>query len=96
MSVRERFPLQHEDAKGMEIDIVAESDCGRVVLVEVKKKKVKTTLKDIEDFWEKVEAYKLLFPKRKVLSAYLSMGDFRGKQFGEAREIGMAIELLRY
>jgi hypothetical protein len=69
--VRERFLLQREDGKGMEIDIVAESNCGRVVLVEVKKKKVKTTLKEVEDFWEKVEVYQLLFPERKVLSAFL-------------------------
>ncbi|RKZ35733.1 MAG: hypothetical protein DRQ41_15500, partial [Gammaproteobacteria bacterium] len=33
ISVRERFLLQREDGKGMEIDIVAESDCERVVLV---------------------------------------------------------------
>jgi hypothetical protein len=67
--VRERFLLQREDGKGMEIDIVAESDCGRAVLVEVKKKKVKTSLKEVVDFWEKVEAYQRLFPDRKVLPA---------------------------
>ena len=33
--VTERFLLSREDGKGMEIDIVAESDCGRVVLIEV-------------------------------------------------------------
>jgi len=96
--VRERFLLQREDGKGMEIDIVAESDCGRVVLVEVKKKKVKTSIKAVADFWEKVEAYQRLFLERKVLPAFLSVGDFteEAKQFCEARGIGMAIELLRY
>ncbi len=96
--VRERFLLQREDGKGMEIDIVAESNCGRVVLVEVRKKKVKTTLKEVEDFLEKVETYQLLFPERKVLSAFLSVGDFTGeaKPFCEARGIGMAVELLHY
>ncbi|MDM8563047.1 hypothetical protein QUF54_06820, partial [Candidatus Marithioploca araucensis] len=88
--VRERFPLQREDGKGMEIDIVAESNCGRVVLVEVKKKKVKTTLKEVEDFWEKVETYQLLFPERQILPAFLSVGDFTGeaKPFCKTRGIG--------
>jgi hypothetical protein len=96
--VRERFPLQREDGKGMEIDIVAESDCGCVVLVEVRKKKVKTGIKDVEDFLEKSEAYKLLFPKKKVLPAFLSMGDFTfdAKQFCEKQGIGMAIDILHY
>jgi hypothetical protein len=96
--VRERFLLQREDGKGMEIDIVAESDCGRVVLVEVRKKKVKTGLKDVKDFLEKVETYKLLFPKKIVLPAFLSVGDFTGKAkpFCEAQGIGMAVEILHY
>ncbi len=96
--VRERFLLQREDGKGMEIDIVAESDCGRAVLVEVKKKKVKTSLKEVADFWEKVEAYKRLFPDRNILPAFFSVGDFtaEAKPFCEARGIGVAIELLHY
>ncbi|MCK5525225.1 MAG: hypothetical protein KAI83_19020 [Thiomargarita sp.] len=48
---------------------MAESNCGRVVLVEVRKKKVKTTLKEVEDFLEKVETYQLLFPERQILPA---------------------------
>jgi len=98
ISVRERFLLQREDGKGMEIDIVAELDCERVILVDVRKRKVKTTLKDVEDFWEKVETYKLHFPDRKILPAYLSVGDFTGdaKPFCKARGISMAVKLLRY
>jgi hypothetical protein len=96
--VRERFTLQRDDGKGMEIDIVAESDCGRVVLVEVRKKQVKTSFKDVEDFLEKVEAYKRLFPDKKVLPTFLSVGDFTGKakQFCFTAGIGMAVELLHY
>ncbi len=96
--VRERFPLQRDDGKGMEIDIVAESDCGRVVLVEVRKKQVKSSLKDMEDFLSKVEAYKVLFPEKIVLPAFLSLGDFTGtaKPFCEAQGIGMAVEILHY
>jgi hypothetical protein len=96
--VRERFPLQREDGKGMEIDIVAESNCGRVILVEVRKKQVKTGIKDVEDFLEKVEAYQLLFAEKDVLPAFLSVGDFTGeaKQFCETKGIGMAIKILHY
>jgi hypothetical protein len=93
--VRERFPLQREDGKNMEIDIVAESNCGRVILVEVRKKKIKMGSKEMEDFWEKVEAYKLLFPEKIVLPAFLSLGDFTGeaKQYCLDKGIGMAVEI---
>ena len=96
--VRERFPLARENGKRMEIDIVAESACGRVILVEVKKKKVKTSLKEVEDFGEKVEAYKQLFADKKILPAFFSVGDFteEAKQFCVDAGIGMAVELLRY
>jgi len=98
INVRERFPLQREDGKGMESDIVAESDGGRVVLVEVRKKKVKTNLKDVHDFWEKVEAYQKIFSKKKILSAFLAVGDFtpEATQFCSDTGIGMATELLNY
>jgi hypothetical protein len=79
--VRERFLFLCYDDKGMEIDIVAESDCGRVVLVEVKKKKVKTSLKEVADFWEKVEAYKRLFPEIKILPA------IGGRFYGRSKAI---------
>jgi len=49
------------------IDIVAESKCGRVVLVEVKKTPAKTGLNTVEDFQEKVEAYRRLFPEKTIL-----------------------------
>jgi hypothetical protein len=60
----------------MEIDIVVESDCGRVILVEVRKEQVKMGIKEMADFLEKVEAYKQLFPEKIVLPAFLSLGDF--------------------
>jgi len=98
IQVKERFLLQREDGKAMEIDIVAESDCGRVVLVEVRKKKVKTGIKDVADFLEKVKAYQPLFPEKRVLPAFLSLGDFtaEAKPFCETQGIGMAVEILHY
>lgn len=60
----------------MEIDIVTESSCGTVVLVEVKKTQTKMGLNKVEDFQEKVEVYKTHFPDAIVLAAYLSLGGF--------------------
>jgi hypothetical protein len=96
--VRERFPLQRQDGKGMEIDIVAESACGRVVLIEVRKKQVKTNLKDVEDFYEKVKAYQQLFTPNQVLPAFLSVGDFieEARQFCEKQGIGMATKISHF
>jgi hypothetical protein len=98
INVKERFRLKREDGKGIEIDIVAESDCGRVVLVEVKKKQVKTNLNEVKEFIEKVETYKGQFSDKIILPAFLSLGDFteEAKQFGFETGIGMAVKLLHY
>ena len=74
--VKERVQIQREDGKNMEIDIVAESSCGRVVLVEVKKTQTKIGLNKVEDFQEKVEVYKTTFPDAIVLATYFSLGGF--------------------
>ena len=76
VNVKERVKIQRDDGKEMEIDIVAESSCGRVVLVEVKKTQEKMGLSQIEDFQEKVAVYGTLFPEKIVLPAYLSLGGF--------------------
>ncbi|MEN8221008.1 MAG: hypothetical protein ABFS56_32580 [Pseudomonadota bacterium] len=74
--VRERVHLQREDGKDMELDIVATSEDGRVVLVEVKKTKSPTGPQLVTDFQEKVEIYQNQFPGVSVLPAYLSLGGF--------------------
>jgi len=74
--VKERVHIQREDGKNMELDIVAQSSCGTVVLVEVKKTKTKMGLNKVEDFQEKVDVYKTTFPDAIVLAAYLSLGGF--------------------
>ncbi|MDM8563308.1 hypothetical protein QUF54_08140, partial [Candidatus Marithioploca araucensis] len=70
--VKERVLIQREDGKVMELDIVAESACGRVILVEVKKTQAPIGLNWIEDFQEKVEIYQSHFPNAIVLPAYFS------------------------
>jgi len=93
--VKERVIIQREDGKTMEIDIVAESSCGRVVLVEVKKTETPTSLTKLEDFQEKVEVYKTLFPDIIVLAAYLSLGGFVQKASDFCLEHRIAVAEIR-
>ncbi len=92
IDVRQRVPSQRENGKNMELDIVAESDCGRVAVVEVKKRKVKTGLNFAEDFGEKVELYAKSVSDKIILPVFLSLGGFTDEamQFCEERGIGMA------
>ncbi len=88
--MREKF--QRPDGKEIEIDVLAQSDCRRVVLVEVKKTKEKTGLRTVKDFQEKIEIYSKRFPDKKTLPAFLSLGGFtKGSvQFCKDKGIGMA------
>lgn len=90
--VRSRVSIQRDDGKRMEIDVRAKSSCGRTVLVEVRKRKEKMGIKEVQDFQEKVEVYAALFPDETVLPAYLSLGGFteEAQRFCEERGIGMA------
>jgi len=95
INVKERVIIQREDGKGMELDVVAESNCGRVVLVEVKKTKTKMGLAILEDFQEKIEVYGQLFADKKILPAFLSLGGFteEARVFCQAQGIGMASKI---
>jgi len=74
--VTTRFYIQRSDGKNLEIDVKADSLCGRSVLVEVKKTQTKTNKKVVEDFQEKIEIYREQNPNRRVLSAFLSLDGF--------------------
>ncbi|MDM8525282.1 hypothetical protein QUF80_18075 [Desulfococcaceae bacterium HSG8] len=76
--VRQRVPLQRENGKNMELDVVAESECGRVIVVEVKKQKTRVGRSAVEDFAEKVEVYARSVSGKKILPAFLSLGGFAG------------------
>ena len=88
--VKERRKIQRIDGKTLEIDIVAESSCGRVVLVEVKKRQQKTTPRMIEDFQEKVDAYQQQFPETIRLPAFLSLGGFTEDAQAKCEQLGIA------
>jgi len=86
------FKFQRPDGKEMEIDIKAESDCKRVVLIEVKKWKTKVGVQIIRDFLEKIEVYTNQNKNKKIIPAFLSMGGFsvHAKKLCQANKIGIA------
>jgi len=103
MGVRDNTPLnitdartgliiQRDDGKKFELDVKAESSCGRVVLVEVKKRQKQTVLTELEDFWEKVALYVEQFPEQIILPTFLSLGGFteQALDFCHKRGIGTA------
>jgi hypothetical protein len=73
----------------MEFDVMAESECGRVVLVEVKKTKSKIGLKVIQNFEEKLAVYGQLFPEKKILPAFFSVGGFTQEALDYCRQQGI-------
>jgi len=84
--------FQRSDGKEMEIDVRAESDCKRVVVIEVKKWKKKVGVQVIRDFLEKVETYSKQCKKNKIIPAVLSVGGFsvQAKKLCLEKQIGMA------
>jgi hypothetical protein len=92
--VRMRVSVQRKDGKNMELDLIAESNDDSLLLVEVKKRKIKTSINDIENFLEKVERYKTLNPEQSVYAGFLSLGGFTDEalQMCEQHCIGWAEE----
>jgi len=75
-NIRTRVIIQREDGKTMELDIVAESSDGRVLLIEVRKRQTKSNRQDVEDFQEKSAVYQAQNPSLQVLAGFLSLGGF--------------------
>jgi len=94
IDIQERVIFQ-QDGKTMEIDVVAESNCGRVVFVEVKKTKTQIGLKTLKEFQEKREIYSQQFPDKQILPAFLSLGGLTpdALQFCQAQGIGTAYRI---
>ncbi len=84
-----RVPLLREDGKRMELDVVAESACGRVVLAEVKKWKRPVGRAEVEDFAEKVTLFSGQHPERTILPVFLSLGGFREDALALCQERGI-------
>ena len=92
IDVRMRVQFQRADGKQLEIDIKAESDCNRVVLIEVKRWNKKVGVQVIRDFLEKIDAYIRLSKKKKIIPAFLSVGGFsaQAKKLCREKHIGVA------
>lgn len=90
--VRLRETFQRPDGKGQEFDVVAESTCGRVVVVEVKKTQDPIGRPELEEFWEKLAVYIALHPDKTLLPVVLSVGGFTepARRFCDDHAIGTA------
>jgi len=86
--------FQRSDGKELEIDVMAESDCGRVIMVEVKKTKKRISLDILKDFQEKLDSYKTQTskPYKIILPGFLSVGGFteNAMEFCKINGIGTA------
>lgn len=91
IDVRMRVQFQRADGKQLEIDIIAESECNRVVLIEVKRWKKKVGVQVIRDFLEKVEIYARLNKKKKIIPAFLSVGGFSVQAKKLCREMHIGV-----
>jgi len=96
IDVRERVSFQRADGKGQEIDVLAQANDGRVLLVEVRKRQEKMGLTTVSDFRDKVNAYAQQFPQQVVLPAFLALGGFtpEAEHFCNQQGIGMAEQIV--
>lgn len=94
IDVQERVPFQRADGKGEEIDILAQADDGRVIMVEVRKRQEKTGLQAVTDLRDNAHTYAQRLGVT-VLPAFLSLGGFteEARAFCLAQGIGMAEEI---
>ncbi len=88
--VRMRVKFQRPDGKDMEMDVLAESDCGRVLAAEVKKTKKPSGLTLIRDFTEKLAVYAAQYPEKQMLPAFFSAGGFTDEALKFCKENGIA------
>ena len=87
VSMREKFQIKR--GKEIETDVCAYSECGRVILTEVKKTQKKTGLPQIKKFCEKIIMFTKICPNKKVLPAFFSSGGFTSGAMELCREKGI-------
>ncbi len=98
VKVQQRLSIQRDDGKGMELDVVAESSCGRIVVVEVKKWKDPIGPRQVEDFWEKAQVYATQMTDKHILPAFLALGGFQepALRLCETHSIGTADRIAHF
>lgn len=91
IEVLERVPFQRPDSKSEEIDIIAKSADDCVLLVEVRKRQERTSLKTVQDLRDNALAYAQQFGVT-VLPAFLSLAGFTkdAQTFCETNGIAVA------
>ena len=89
VDARMRFKFQRSDGKDYEIDVIARSDCGRTLLVEVKKTEKRTGVQAVRDFLDKTAAFGEAFSERKTLPVFFSLGGFTRQAMDFCRENGI-------
>jgi predicted Mrr-cat superfamily restriction endonuclease len=96
--VKQRVSFKPINGKGGEIDIVAESSCGRVVLVEVKKRQQKTNQTMVAEFLSKIAGYQNQSPNALILPAFLSLGGFtkEAQEMCQKKGIAIAVRIMHY
>ena len=97
VDVQERAFFKRGDGKSEEIDVLATTDDGRVIMVEVRKRQEKTGLQTVTDLRDNALAYAVQMGVT-VLPAFLSPGGFtdEAQAFCTANGIGTAEEIAYY
>jgi len=93
--VKMRVKFQRPDGKDMELDVLAQSDCGRMLAVEVKKTKTPTGLTPVKDYIEKLAFFAALYPEKQIVPAFFSAGNFTDEalEFCKKNNIATACEI---
>ena len=98
--IRTRFFIQADEehptpGNNLELDLLADTNSGQSLLVEMKKTQDKTGIKIVKEFWEKVLCFRRLHPDREVFAAFFSAGNFisEAQTFCEEQRIGTSTKL---
>ena len=72
-----------------EIDMIARSDCGRTLLVQVKTTEKRTGVQAVRDFMDKTAAFAEALRERKIVPAFFSRSGFTRQAMDLRRENGI-------
>lgn len=97
-----RFFIQSGDHPKQELDLrvlgtvkIGDRTETRSLLIEVKKKQVRVDLKTVQDFADKVQFYRSVYPEETPIQAFLALGGFTDEAilFCRKHRIGTASEI---
>lgn len=90
LAVQTRVMLQRPDGAKKEVDIVAQTNDERVLLIDVKNQQERPNHETVADFLEKAALYSSQHPDKTLLLAFLSLGGFTEKALELCRQHGIA------